>query len=159
MPRFLGPFLCAAAIALFAGGCASEEAGRAQPSSIRVSSVNVSPGSKLDGADRERLRDRDIQKFIQSKIRLQLASRNRIDSTGPEMDVTIEDFNIRSTGAAVMLGVMAGTDFVEASVVVRSNGKVLKRYTAEAGAVTGYGSEDRALRMCERLAESIAEQL
>ena len=58
-----------------------------------------------------------------------------------------------------MLGLMAGTDFVEAEVEITDRHHVLKRFTARAKAVRGYGSEERLVRMAENLAEDLTEQL
>ncbi len=113
----------------------------------------------LDEFEKKRFKDRHMDELLAQEIRSRLTAESKLAPQGPAMSVTVTNFHIRSTTAAVMLGMMAGTDFIEAVVEVTERGRVLKRYTGRATAVRGYGSEERIVRMAENLAEDLVEQL
>jgi hypothetical protein len=149
--------------ALFLAGCGSSGVTQTQGSAARgvqVSNVIVkADAASLNAFEKNRLSERHIDTMLEQAIRTQLAVAHKSAPKGPALVVTIKDFHIRSTGAVVMLGMMAGTDFLECNVEVSDRGKVLKRYEAKSHAVQGYGSEERIEKMAENMAEDLVEQL
>jgi uncharacterized lipoprotein YmbA len=150
-------------LVLSLAGCGSSGVTQLQGSAARgvqVSNVIVKADpAALNAFEQKRLTDRAIDHVLEQAIRTQLATEHKSAAKGPTLMVTIKDFHIRSTGAAVMLGMMAGTDFLDCNVEVTERGKVLKRYSAKSHAVRGYGSEDRVEKMATNLAEDLVEQL
>jgi hypothetical protein len=57
--------------------------------------------------------------------------------SGAKLAVTLTDMRLRSTGMAVMLGFMGGSDSITANVDVVQGGKVAKSFHAEAGRTSG----------------------
>jgi hypothetical protein len=148
---------------LVLGGCGYSGVTQLQGAATRgvqVSNVIVKGDpAALNAFEQQRLTDRQIDKVLEQAIRTELATARKTAPKGPTLIVTIKDFHLRSTGAAVMLGMMAGTDFLDCDVQVTDRGKVLKRYTAKSHAVRGYGSQDRVEKMATNLAEDLVEQL
>lgn len=144
-------------------GCSYSGVTQLQGSSTRglqVANVIVKADpAALNAFEQKRLTERQIDRLLEQAIRMQLVEEHKSSPKGPTLTVAIKDFHIRSTGTAVMLGMMAGTDFLDCTAEVSEKGKVLKRYTAKSHAVQGYGSEQRLEKMTENLAEDLVEQL
>jgi hypothetical protein len=156
----------AVAAMLFAG-CTSAEVHQSPggaAASIPVSSVAVAfaPGT-LPPDDIRWLKDNEVEQVLTQKIRERLNATGKLTTKGAVLNVKIVDMRLRSTGMTVMLGVMAGSDYMTAKVEVSQGGKILKSYDAEAsrtsGAMVNPGSMGRAERMCEELADELVKQL
>ena len=148
------------------GACTSAEVRQDSASSIRglkVSAVSVSSTPSLDPEKHEFMRENDVERYLTSSIRNRLTETGKLAPTGPTLAVNISSIRVRSTASAVMWGVMAGPDHLEANVSVMDKGRTLKTFVAEgsrtSGAFAGPGSGGRAERLSEELAIAIVDQL
>jgi hypothetical protein len=130
---------------------------------VKISTVSVTPGTALDADDLELIREKDVERILTTAIRNRLSDAGKLQPDGAALVVNISSIRVRSTASAVMLGVMAGPDHLEANVAVVDKGQTLKTFVGEgsrtSGAFAGPGSGGRAEGLAEELAIAIVDQL
>lgn len=154
------------AVSIIVSACTSAEVRQNSGSSLRgfhIATVSVAPGASLDSDDLAFLRENQVNDTLTAAIRSRLSDTGKLQPAGAMLTVNISSVRVRSTASAVMLGIMAGPDHIEANIAVLEKGKAVKTFIGEAsrtsGAFAGPGSGGRIESLCEELAISIADQL
>jgi hypothetical protein len=165
MKRLL-PAVATAALIVF-GGCTSATVRQSQGAAtrgLRIASVSVTPDpTTMKGDDLQWMRENLVEGRLSAAIRERLTMTGKLDAAGATLAVKVVSLRLRSTSAAVWLGVMAGSDHITASVEVSDHGKSVKSFVADAsrtsGAMANPGAGGRVDSMCDELAERLVEQL
>jgi hypothetical protein len=102
--------------------------------------------------------------IVQSVITDKLRRNGKISSDGPSVEFEATDFKIRSGGAVFWVGVMAGSDYLNGRVTVRSGGRVLRTFEVKASGLESAWSGMALGRLSERsrievFAQQIADEL
>lgn len=170
MIRRLLPSLFLTVAAFVLGACASADVQHKSGSTQRgykVATIAIeATASTVDKNHGQYFEESGFRTAIETALRSELSRTGHLVATGPALTVKITDVRLRSTGAYVMLGMMAGPDYLDAQVELTENGKVLKSFSVTADCLTGTfgnpssaGSLSRAEKMSQRLAEKLVEQL
>ena len=162
--------LAAIAAALVLAGCASgvtregaaaATAGQAMPRlPVSAVSVRLSPEAQKLVADNPKF---DAERLLQT-VRRYLEANGLVESVATaRAEIVLTEFRVRSTGAAIMLGMMAGTDNVTGDVIVRdAAGRQLRRFRVNAsyglGGAMG-GDDTRLSWLYEKFAEHTVAEL
>lgn len=161
----LRAFTAVAMCAYFAA-CTSAEIRQSSGSAVRglaISTVSVSPSASLHADDVAFLRENRVEDTLTAAIRNRLSETGKLQPNGATLAVKISSVRVRSTAAAVMLGIMAGPDHMDANVAVIDKGQTIKTFIAEgdrtSGAFQGPGSLTRVERLSEELAIAIVGEL
>ncbi len=124
MSNVLSRFALMLFAAAILGGCASgvsrhsETAAPQRAGGERIADVSVrlSPEAQAKVADNPGFSTSDLA----ARIRAHLQTRGALDATSASvLDVSVSDFRVRSTFAAVMFGFLAGNDSLTGAVQVR----------------------------------------
>ena len=162
--------LAATAAVLALTGCASgvtregattATAGQAMPR-LPVSAVTVrlSPEAQKLAAENPKF---DAERLAQT-VRRSLEANGLVQGgAAGRAEIVLTEFRVRSTGAAIMLGVLAGTDNVTGDVIVRdAAGQQLRKFRVNAsyslGGVMG-ADETRLGWLYEKFAEHTVAEL
>lgn len=149
-------------------GCSSarvfQTSGPAAPvETIADISVTLQPGRLSRGA--EAFYDANsMSGAIRSALLKELRRKGKFDSKGAIIEFSVTDFRLRSGFEVLMIGNMAGGDYLAGTVTVKQGGTVLKTFQASAKGsqtwVTGrISANSRADLFCRLIARKIVEQL
>ncbi len=102
--------------------------------------------------------------IVQSVITDKLRRNGKISSEGPTVEFQATDFKMRSGGAVFWVGVMAGSDYLNGRVIVRSGGRVVRTFEVRASGLESAWSGMALGRLSERsrievFARQIADEL
>lgn len=165
-PFFILRTLAALVMCAYFAACTSAEVRQRSGSAVRglnISTVAVAPGASLHPDDVAFLRENRVEDTLTAAIRARLSETGKLQPNGATLAVNISSVRVRSTAAAVMLGIMAGPDHMDANVAVIDKGQTLTTFTAEgdrtSGAFQGPGSLTRVERLSEELAMAIVGEL
>lgn len=153
-------------VSIIVSACTSAEVRQSSGSSLRgfrIAAVSVAPGASLRADDLAFLRENQVKDTLTAAIRNRLSDTGKLQPAGATLTVNISSVRVRSTASAVMLGIMAGPDHLEANIAVVAKGQTVKTFIGEAsrtsGAFAGPGAGGRIESLCEELAISIVGQL
>lgn len=104
-----------------------------------------------------------VEDTLATAIRRRLAYSGKLESSGATLIVTIVNLRLRSTGTALVLGLLAGPDNLQADAQVVNKGVLVKSFSAvsnrTSGAVASPDAELRIDGMCKELASALVNQL
>jgi hypothetical protein len=133
----------------------------AKPLPVGAVTISFSPEAQKLVADNAKFN----QEQMLSTVRRSLEASGLLKSgAGEKAEIVVTDFRVRGTFAAVMWGVMAGTDHVTGDVIVRdASGKQLRKFTVNAsyglGGIAGGMDETRLSWLYEKFAEHTVNEL
>jgi hypothetical protein len=100
---------------------------------------------------------------LAADLREQMRKQGRGPAPPAQLDVAVTAFRLRSTATSVWFGAMAGGDMLDVDVVVKTNGREVKRFKTGAGQIRGGliapSAEGRFERLTAATAERVVEQL
>jgi hypothetical protein len=121
--------------------------------------LNMTDAAKKLQADNSQFNSSELKLFIERKLD---AASLINPSANYQVNVTIESFRVRSAIAAVMLGIMAGTDSITGRVYVMQNGRSIHSFVVDAsyglGGIMG-GDSTRMNWLYDKFAELTVKEL
>ena len=157
-----------------ANGCASTGGGDDSGSDAPIGPSALAGGKKigelrihadpsLEDAVEETIEQFKVVGSLEARLRTSVPTVDMSDSGTLVLDVRIIDMRVRSTGAAIWWGVMAGADYITVSVDVQEGGGSLKTFETGTSTMLGGfafgGREVRISRMLDELAKRIAARI
>ncbi len=121
--------------------------------------INLTNEAKKLQADNSQFSSNDLKSFIERKLD---ASSLLVTNADYQVSITIESFRVRSAVAAVLFGIMAGTDSITGRVYVMQNGRSIHSFVVDAsyglGGVMG-GDSTRMNWLYDKFAELTVKEL
>ncbi len=161
--------LCFAILCVFvASSCSSVKIAQTSGASERLTSISrvtTSVNANFMTPDQASwYRSCQGPQIVQSVITDKLQRNGKISFDGPSVEFEATDFKMRSGGAVFWVGVMAGSDYLNGRVTVRSGGRVLRTFKVRASGLESAWSGMALGRLSERsrievFARQIADEL
>lgn len=161
--------ICLAVICAFVtSSCSSVKVAQTSGGSERIKSISVVTTSvdanSMASDQASWYRACRGPQIVQSAITDKLRRNGKISSDGPTVEFEATDFKMRSGGAVFWVGVMAGSDYLNGRVIVRSGGRVVRTFEVRASGLESAWSGMALGRLSERsrievFARQIADEL
>lgn len=121
--------------------------------------INLTDAAKKLQLDNSQFNATDLRLYVERK----LDAASMVNANSPyQISITIESFRVRSAIAAVMFGIMAGTDSINGRVYVTQNGRSVHSFVVDAsyglGGMMG-GDSTRMNWLYDKFAELTVKEL
>lgn len=144
-------------VALFLTGCAStvnrntasikeEKVQVLSTKGISKVSIELNSKAKEKLADNSNFNSDALLRKINSTLQLNQYLKPE-GSTNTTIEITITNIRVRSGASAIMLGFLAGADYITGDVVIKENGKLIDKFEVDVNYAWGGALGDTDTRM------------